>query len=131
MPCDRAAAARGGTVQEISGQRKNVVGALAQRRYAERHHVQPMVEVLAETAALHLRRQVAIGRRHQAHIELPGARAADPLELALLQHAEEFGLERGGELANLVQKDGAALGHLELALLLRHRARERALLVPE
>ena len=58
-------------------------------------------------------------------------RASHALELALLQHAQELGLEVEGHLADLVEKDRAAVGQLEAALARRQGTRERALLVPE
>ena len=128
---DGAAAAGRRAVEEVLGQRRNIAGALAQGRDAEGHHVQTVVEIHAEGAALHLRREVAIGGGHQADIELPGARAPHAFKLALLQDAQELGLQLRRQLADLIEKDGAAFGHLELALLLRHGAGEGSLLVPE
>ena len=90
-----------------------------------------MVEIHAEGAALHLGGEVAIGGGYQADVELPGACAADTLELALLQDAQQLGLQLRSQLADLVEKNGAALGHLELALFLRHGSGEGALLVSE
>ena len=40
--------------------------------------------------------------------------AADALEGALLQHAQQFGLELGSQLGDLVEKEGAARGELEV-----------------
>ena len=41
--------------------------------------------------------------------------AADPLELAVLQHAQQLGLRRLVQVADFVEEDGAAVGQLELA----------------
>src|SRR5262249_42780376 len=49
----------------------------------------------------------------------------------LLEHAEQFRLERERNVANFVEKQGAAVRHLEAADFLRDRARERAFLVAE
>ena len=43
-------------------------------------------------------------------------RAADPAELALLEHAQQLGLEVERQLAELVEEHGAAVGQLERAL---------------
>ena len=85
------------------------VGAIAQRRHAQRHHIQSMVEVFAKRAAPGLRRQIAIGGRDQPDVQLVSARAAHALELALLQHAQQLGLQRRREFADLVEEDRAAL----------------------
>ena len=53
------------------------------------------------------------------------------LEFAFLQHAQQHDLRLGGELADLVEEDGAAIGQLEAALPSLQRAGERALLVAE
>ena len=60
-----------------------------------------------------------------------GLLAADALELAVLQDAQQLGLRRLVQVADFVEKDGAAVGQLELAAAQRRRAGERALLVAE
>ena len=50
---------------------------------------------------------------------------------ALLQHAQELHLHLAGELADLVEEQGAAVRELEATGLLRDRAGERAALVAE
>ena len=60
-----------------------------------------------------------------------GLRAADALELVLLQHAQQLDLRLERQLPDFVQEDGAAVGQLEAALLLLHRAGEGAALVAE
>ena len=49
--------------------------------------------------------------------------AAEPLELALLQHAQQLHLRRQVDVADLVEEQRAALGQLEAALLARLRRR--------
>src|SRR5262249_39930211 len=75
--------------------------------------------------------EIAVGRRDDADVDLDGAIAADALHLALLEDAEELGLEPEVELPDLVEEDGAALGLLEDAAVLPDGAGERALLVAE
>src|SRR5213078_2546122 len=48
-----------------------------------------------------------------------------------LQRAEDLRLQRERQVANLVEKQRAAMRHLELARLAGNRARERALLMTE
>ena len=55
----------------------------------------------------------------------------DPLELALLQHAEQRDLGLDGQVADLVEEDGAAVGQLEATEAPLRRPGERALLVAE
>ena len=49
--------------------------------------------------------------------------AAEPLHLAVLQHAQQLGLRRLVQVADLVEEDAAAVGQLELAA--PHRRRRR------
>ena len=57
--------------------------------------------------------------------------AAHALELAVLQDAQQLRLRRLVQIADFVEKDGAAVGQLELAAPERRGAGERALLVAE
>lgn len=57
-------------------------------------------------------------------IELQGAVAPQPFHGAFLQHTQQFGLQGQGHLGELVQQDRAAIGPLELADAILHRARE-------
>ena len=59
------------------------------------------------------------------------ARAAEPLELALLQHAQELRLRGQAHLADLVEEQHAARRQLDLPGLGLLRAGERAALVAE
>ena len=90
------------------------------------HHVQAVVEVLAEAPLGHLAHQILVGGGDDAHVHLDGLRAAQPLELALLEHAQELHLGGQGHLAHLVEEEGAAVGALEAALAAGHRAGEGA-----
>ena len=67
----------------------------------------------------------------QPDVGLDRLGAAEPLELALLQHAQQLDLRRQVDVADLVEEQRAALGQLEAPLLARFGAGERALLVAE
>ena len=75
--------------------------------------------------------QVAVGRGDDAHVDRSDVVAADALELALLQHAQQLDLQLRRQLADLVEEDRPAVGQLEPADAPGDRAGERALLVPE
>ena len=57
--------------------------------------------------------------------------AADAGERAVLQKPQQFGLERLAHVADFVQKNRAAIGFLDAAGFLFHRAGESALFVAE
>ncbi len=104
---------------------------LAQRRHVDRDHGEAEVEILAEVPLLDLLLEVLVRRRDDAHVDLDRPRRSEPLDLALLQHAQHLGLRLGAHVADFVEEDRAAVGLLELADLLLGRAGERSLLVAE
>ncbi len=75
--------------------------------------------------------QQTVGGGQNAQIELQGAPATDPLHLALLQHAQNLGLQRQRHLGNLIEQQGATVGLLEFARLALVGAGEGALLMAE
>ena len=75
------------------------LGAIAQRRQRDREDVEPVVEVLAELAVGDQLLEVAVGRRDDAHVDLDRLGAADALELALLQHAQQLDLHLHRQVA--------------------------------
>ncbi len=109
--------------EEVLDEERDVARALAQRRQADRHDVEAVEEVFAERAGGDELLEVAVGRRDEAHVDADRLDAADALELALLQRAQELDLHLDGDLANLVEEQRAAVGELEAPGLARHRAR--------
>src|SRR5690348_13628506 len=91
-------------LREVADQKRNVSWALAQRWDADREHVQAIVQVAAELAILHHFFEIAIGRRHQSHIDLFCSVAAQPLKLTLLQSAQELRLDLDRYVSHLVEK---------------------------
>ena len=117
--------------EEVPEQRQDVLGALAQARQVQGAAGDPVVEVVAEGALRLLGREVPVGRADQPERALAPRVAPDALERALLDDAQQLGLERHRELADLVEEERAAVGQLERALAGGGRAGEGALLVAE
>ena len=67
--------------------------------------------------------QVAVGRRHVAHVDLAALHAARAQHLPGLQRVQQLGLDLQRQLPDLVQEHRAALGGLQQAGLGLHRAR--------
>jgi hypothetical protein len=67
--------------------------------------------------------------RHQAHVHLDGLGAAQTLELLLLEHAEQLGLQLWRDVTHLVEKQCPPVRQLEAAALLGDGAGEGALFV--
>ena len=105
--------------------------ALAERGHGRLDDLEPIVEVFPELAAQHHLFEVAIGRGHDAHIDVDALVAAKLGELGVLQDVEQLGLQRRLHLADLVQEDRPEMGLFELADASRRRAGEGALLVAE
>ena len=97
-------------LEEFVGEQRDVAFALAQRRQHHRHHADAVIEVGAKFVLGDRIFEVPVGRRHQPDIDLDGLVAADALELALLQDAQQLGLERRRDLADLVEEQRAAVG---------------------
>ncbi len=88
-------------------------------------------EVLAEFLALDAFFEMAVGGGDDADIHLDGAVAADAFEFALLQHAQQLGLDLRGNFADFVEQDGAVVGEFKAAFAFGDRAGERAFFVAE
>jgi hypothetical protein len=116
--------------EEEVAEREDVLGALAQRRKADLEHLEPVVEILAEGAALDGGTQVPVGGGDEAHVGGQPLGATHTLELPLLEHAQELGLRGQAHLRHLVEEQRASCGELHLAGLGLGRAGERAALVP-
>ena len=116
---------------EVLHEQRDVPPPVPERGHRDRHHVQPIVEVLAESLLAHGLLEILVSRGDDPHVHLEALRSADPLELPLLEHAEELGLEVGLEGGDLVQEERAAVSQLELPLFPLMGAREGAPLVTE
>ena len=99
------AVVQGRPLQEAAGQLGNVFLPLPQRRHPDGDDVQPVVEVLAELSLADPVEQVAVGRRHDAHVDLDPLGATDSLDSPLLQEAQDLGLEDDVHLADFVQEE--------------------------
>ena len=93
--------------------------------------VEPVVEILAEAAVREHRLEVLVGRGHHADVDALVLGRAERADLVLLQHAEQLGLERQRELADLVEEDRAGFGLDEQARLVGACVGECAPLVTE
>ena len=116
---------------EMLGQQRDVAWPVAQRRHGDRDDVQPEVEVLAESRGADLGRQILVGRGQHAHVHPHACCPADRLDDLLLQRAQDLGLRLQAHVADLVEKQRAAVGELELAAPIRGGAGERPLDVAE
>ena len=113
------------------GEAEDVAPARAQRRQLEADDGEPMVEILPKPPIADRLLQIHAGRRHQRHVDRLRAGAAQPAHRAVLEHGEELALQGGGQEADLVEEQRAAMGGLEEAGLGLARIREGAALIAE
>ena len=110
-------------LDEMLREHQDVVGAFAKRRNRDRKHRQPEVQVFAELTRRDGGLQMPIGRRDDADVHLQRDRAADALEPLFLQGPQDLRLQRQRQIADFVEKQRAAVGHLELPGLAGRGAR--------
>src|SRR5271157_5451099 len=120
-----------GPLNEVLRQRPDLARSVAQRRDADLDHIEAIVKVLAEALLPDRLFEALVGGRDDARIDLQSLRAADSLEGLVLQKAQQLGLKFGREVADLVEKNRAALRSLEPAGFVLDRASERAADVAE
>jgi hypothetical protein len=117
--------------KEMTRQRSDILASLPQRRNQQGKDVQAIEQVLTKVTPGHGVGHVAIGSGDDADIEDHRLLAADPLDFALLQDAQQLGLQAERHFGDLVEQQTAVLRLLELAGLRVLRAAEGALFVTE
>src|ERR1700688_1704764 len=117
--------------QKMTRQRDDILAALAQRCDSERDHAQAEVQVGAKAPRRYFAPELAVGGRDDSNVHLARFGRADAKYLAVLEDAEQLGLEIRAGLSDLVEEQGAARGPLEASRALLDSAGERPLLMTE
>ena len=119
-------------IQKEQCQRQNVLPPLPQGIHRQGQHVDAVIQILPKQLVLHHLLQIPIGGIDEADIHMLQPRGANGAVGVALQHVQELGLHGQRHLADLVQKQGAALGCGQQPLLApAHLAGEGALGVAE
>ena len=105
--------------------------ALAERGNLDLDDADPVVEVLPERALGDARLEVLVRRADDADVGVQGLPPTDALEGAILEKPQELSLNLRWEVADLVEKERAALGELDAPWHALVGAGERAALVAE
>src|SRR6267378_5638518 len=123
--------APGKLLREVPHQERNIPLAFPQGRNMDRENIQAKEEIGSELLLGYHRFEIAVRRGNQTRIGPKRARTSQSLELSLLQHAEQLGLQFERNFAYFVQENRAAIGHFEAANALGDRSCECASLVSE
>ena len=118
-------------LQERVGQLRDVLAPLVERGQRDLDHLEAEVEVLAEAPLIHHGLQIDVGGPNHAHVHPVVSLLADATHAPVVEHLQELGLHLRRHVPDLVEEQRAAVGDLEEAGLVRHRAGEGALRVPE
>ena len=118
--------------EEVLREQRDVFRPVAQRGHLDRHHPQPVVEVLPQRARFDGRLGVGVRGGDEPHVHDRVVRLApDPAHHAVLNDAQQLRLDRLRHLDYLVQEQRAAVRRFEQAGLVADRAGERAFAVTE
>ncbi len=115
----------------MKDQFRNVFATLAQRRYFDADHVQAVQQILAEHVLFHAFFQRLVRGCDHAHIDAHGHLAADAIELAFGQYAQQAGLQLRRHVADFIEEQRAAVGLFEAAATQCIGAGERTFFVTE
>src|ERR1700722_13475696 len=109
---------------EVLDELPDVLFPFAQRRQGNRKSIQPIVKIFPElTVANHLP-QVPVGSDNDADIHLRGTCAADGLEFAFLEYAQQLGLKFQRHISNFIEEQRPAIGKRKAAHVRSDRAGE-------
>src|SRR5205814_7638246 len=116
---------------KVAYQSGDVGTSLAQRRQPDRSDIQAIEQIIAKLSLPDQLRRVAMGRRDDPDIGADRDSPANRRIFALLQDAQQPGLRLGRHVADLVEKQRAALGLLKASHISRGGAGESTLFVAE
>ena len=98
--------------------------AFPQERKTNGNDVQTIIKIFSKCPLFDHLLQVPIGSGNEPDINLFGFCSSHGRKLSLLQYPQEFCLNGQADIANLIEKDRSAVGHLEKSRLGRHRTGE-------
>src|SRR5215831_7844716 len=111
--------------QEMVHEQRNIVRSLAERRHPDRYDSKTVVKIVAERAVSDHLLQIAIRGRNHADIDLDWTGLSNLVDLAFLQDAQDFDLQKDRQLTNLIEENGAPVSCLKLASLVGYRSGKR------
>jgi len=107
-------------------EQQDVLASLAKRWQVKGYDLQPVIQIFPELAFADQRLNAAVGGGDETDVDAPIARLADSSDRVGLQGAQKLGLQRRGQIGDLVQKERAPVGRREHAGLVIGRPAEGA-----
>src|SRR5579871_5875904 len=117
--------------EELAYQKRNVLLALAQRRYKERNHVEAIEEIFSEVALGDLFLEILVRRCDEPDVDVQGLRPTHGREELVIKGAQHLGLRFEAHIAYFVQEERPSVGAFEHASLLWRAAGLRAMPIAE
>ena len=93
----------------------NIFLAVPEGRNNNGYDIQTIIKVLPEPVFPDRLLNVAVRRGNDPDVRLNRLVSADPFELVLLQHPQQFYLHRGGQFADFIQEQRSLVGCFEPA----------------
>jgi hypothetical protein len=94
-------------------QEKHILVPLAQRWDIERDYIEAVKKIRSEFTGTDRLFEVAVRRRDNANVYRKRPLVTDPIDRALLQHAQQFDLHFEAHIADFIEKKRTRVGHLE------------------
>ena len=112
-------------------QQRDVLAPLPERRGIDADDVQAVIQIFAKARFLDGAREVLVGGGDDADVDLDRLLPAHAVELAFCQHPQQARLQRGRHVADLIEKQRAAVRLFEAPDAARVGTGKRAFLMPE
>jgi hypothetical protein len=115
---------------EIVNEYRNIFRPLAKRRNGDRKSIEPIEKILAECSGSDGGRQIPIRCCNEPDIYRNRTIAANPLEFAFLEHAQQRNLRFHRKIANFIEEQCPPLRRFKSPHSPLHRTREYAFFMP-
>ena len=98
------------TGDQFVDQQGNIFDPITQGGHIDGKNIQPVVQVFTEAAGFDQLFEILVCRRNNPHVGGPGAITADAFEVAILHQPKHLHLGVQGQLADIIQEQGSAVG---------------------
>src|SRR5690348_8893175 len=96
--------------EKVIGHERNIVGDIPQSGRLDANHFQAVKQIRAKRAGFARLVEVFVACCNDSDVDWNRSLAADAVDRSLLQNAEHLGLSRETQIADLIEKERAAIG---------------------